>query len=135
MPWVIHRAFEGDFTPIADFLIRWRANGSFDGLYLSITCAEDVPFIAADAAERDEPTYLGSYRVREQRAACAGTHGLHFGWVEQGSGRYRAHLAIYVKPRGVLGETYMKVIEPFRHLVVYPALMRQIEPRMARGVA
>lgn len=70
VPWTIHRAFEGDFTPIAEFLIRWRANGSFDGLYLSITCAEDVPFIATDAAERDEPTYLGSYRVREQRAAC-----------------------------------------------------------------
>jgi pimeloyl-ACP methyl ester carboxylesterase len=30
-----------------------------------------VPFIAPDSAERDEPTYLGSYRVREQRAACA----------------------------------------------------------------
>jgi pimeloyl-ACP methyl ester carboxylesterase len=70
VPWAIHRAFEGDFTPIAEFLIRWRANGSFDGLYLSITCAEDVPFMAADAAERDESTYLGSYRVREQRAAC-----------------------------------------------------------------
>jgi pimeloyl-ACP methyl ester carboxylesterase len=71
VPWAIHRASEGDFTPIAEFLIRWRANGSFDGLYLSITCAEDVPFVAADAAARDEPTYLGSYRVREQRAACA----------------------------------------------------------------
>ena len=71
VPWAIHRAFEGDFTPIAEFLIRWRANGSFDGLYLSITCAEDVPFVAADATQRDEPTYLGSYRVREQRAACA----------------------------------------------------------------
>ena len=71
VPWAIHRAFEGDFTPLADFLIRWRANGSFDGLYLSVTCAEDVPFVAADAAERDEATYLGSYRVREQRAACA----------------------------------------------------------------
>jgi hypothetical protein len=54
-------------------------------------------------------------------------HGvLHFGWVDQGAGRYRAHLAIYVKPRGTLGALYMKLIEPFRHFVVYPALMRQI---------
>jgi pimeloyl-ACP methyl ester carboxylesterase len=71
VPFVLHRAYAGDYDPIANFLIRWRARGTFDGLYLSITCAEDVPFVAADAAERDEPTYLGGYRVREQRAACA----------------------------------------------------------------
>jgi pimeloyl-ACP methyl ester carboxylesterase len=71
VPLYLHRAFAGDFSPFADFLIRWRSDGTFDGLYLSITCAEDVPFAAADAAERDEPTYLGSYRLREQRAACA----------------------------------------------------------------
>jgi pimeloyl-ACP methyl ester carboxylesterase len=71
VPLVLHRAYAGDYAPIADFLLRWRSRGTFDGLYLSITCAEDVPFLAADAADRDEPTYLGSYRVREQRAACA----------------------------------------------------------------
>jgi pimeloyl-ACP methyl ester carboxylesterase len=71
VPFVLHRAFEGDFEPIAAFLIGWRASGTFDGLYLSITCAEDVPFVAADAAELDEGTFLGGYRVREQRAACA----------------------------------------------------------------
>jgi len=32
-----------------------------------------------------------------------------------------------VKPRGRLGEAYMAAIAPFRHLIVYPALMRQIE--------
>jgi pimeloyl-ACP methyl ester carboxylesterase len=71
VPLYLHEAFNGNYAPIADFLIRWRADGTFDGLYLSITCAEDVPFVAADAADRDEPTFLGSYRVREQRAACA----------------------------------------------------------------
>jgi pimeloyl-ACP methyl ester carboxylesterase len=71
VPRDLHRAFTGDYSPLAQFLLQWRADGTFDGLYLSITCAEDVPFIAPDSAERDEPTYLGSYRVREQRAACA----------------------------------------------------------------
>ena len=71
MPLYLHEAFNGNFSPIADFLIRWRAEGTFDGLYLSITCAEDVPLVAPDAAERDDPTYLGGYRVRQQRAACA----------------------------------------------------------------
>jgi pimeloyl-ACP methyl ester carboxylesterase len=70
VPLYLHRAFLGDYSPIADFLIRWRAEGTFDGLYLSITCAEDVPFVAPDAAGRDDPTFLGSYRVRQQRAAC-----------------------------------------------------------------
>jgi pimeloyl-ACP methyl ester carboxylesterase len=71
VPLYLHHAFSGNFEPIATFLIRWRAAGTFDGLYLSITCAEDVPYIANDAAEADEPTYLGSYRVRQQREACA----------------------------------------------------------------
>jgi len=71
VPLYLHEAFNGNFSPIAGFLIRWRAKGTFDGLYLSITCAEDVPLVARDAAERDDPTYLGGYRVRQQRAACA----------------------------------------------------------------
>jgi pimeloyl-ACP methyl ester carboxylesterase len=71
VPLYLHEAFNGNFSPIADFLIRWRARGTFDGLYLSITCTEDVPLVAPDAAERDDPTYLGGYRVRQQRAACA----------------------------------------------------------------
>jgi hypothetical protein len=55
-------------------------------------------------------------------------HGvLHLGWVDLGRGRYQGQLAIYVKPRGVFGEAYMALIRPFRYLVVYPALMRQIE--------
>jgi hypothetical protein len=54
-------------------------------------------------------------------------HGvLHLGWVGQGDGRYRAQMGVYVKPRGRLGEIYLKLIEPFRHLIVYPALLRQI---------
>jgi hypothetical protein len=36
-------------------------------------------------------------------------------------------MAVYVKPRGPLGSAYMALIKPFRYLVVYPALMRQIE--------
>ena len=34
-------------------------------------------------------------------------------------------MAVYVKPRG--REQYMTFIAPFRHWVVYPALLRQIE--------
>lgn len=52
---------------------------------------------------------------------------MHLAWVEQGEGRYRGQMGVYVKPRGKLGAAYMAAIAPFRHRVVYPALMRQIE--------
>ena len=71
VPKVLHQAFGGDYSPIAQGLLRRRADGTFDGLYLSITCAEDVPFVRPSAAEEDDGTYLTGYRVREQRAACA----------------------------------------------------------------
>jgi hypothetical protein len=35
-------------------------------------------------------------------------------------------MAVYVKPNGLLGVVYMAAIKPFRYLIVYPALMRQI---------
>jgi hypothetical protein len=35
-------------------------------------------------------------------------------------------MAILVKPNGVLGAAYMAAIAPFRHLLVYPALLRAI---------
>lgn len=55
-------------------------------------------------------------------------HGvIHLAWVDQGGARYQGQLAIYVKPRGLLGRGYMTLIQPFRHSIVYPALMHQIE--------
>ena len=44
----------------------------FDGLFLSATCAEDVPWIDdAAVAGAVRGTFLGDYRVVRQRAACA----------------------------------------------------------------
>jgi hypothetical protein len=55
-------------------------------------------------------------------------HGvMHLGWVPDGTGRYRGQMAVLVKPNGLLGAAYMAAIKPFRHLVVYPAVIRQIE--------
>jgi Protein of unknown function (DUF2867) len=52
---------------------------------------------------------------------------IHLAWVEQGKGLYRGQMGVYVKPRGKLGAAYMRAIAPFRHAIVYPALMREIE--------
>jgi hypothetical protein len=55
-------------------------------------------------------------------------HGvMHLAWVDQGNGRYQGQMAVYVKPRGVFGKGYMQLIKPFRYLIVYPALTRQVE--------
>ena len=52
---------------------------------------------------------------------------MHLAWIEQGGGLYRGQMGVYVKPRGRFGAAYMAAIAPFRHRVVYPALMREIE--------
>src|SRR5262245_33417018 len=55
-------------------------------------------------------------------------HGvMHLGWVPDQRGGYRGQMAVLVKPNGRFGTGYMAAIRPFRHLIVYPALMRQIE--------
>ncbi|URN18324.1 DUF2867 domain-containing protein [Streptomyces sudanensis] len=49
---------------------------------------------------------------------------MHLGWVPDGSGGHRGQMAVLVKPNGTLGTAYMAAVAPFRHLVVYPQLMR-----------
>jgi hypothetical protein len=68
-------------------------------------------------------------------AANETVHGImHFGWVPDGAGGYRGQMAVLVKPNGRLGSAYMTAIRPFRHALVYPAGMRQIEREWrARG--
>lgn len=50
---------------------------------------------------------------------------VQLGWVPDGEGRWRGRLGVYTKPRGWLGRLYMLAIAPFRHLIVYPAMLRQ----------
>jgi hypothetical protein len=55
-------------------------------------------------------------------------HGvMHLGWVPDGTGGYRGQMAVLVKPNGLLGNSYMAAIRPFRHRIVYPPMLRQIE--------
>src|SRR5215203_5522056 len=51
---------------------------------------------------------------------------MHVGWVPDGTGGYRGQMAVYVKPNGLLGTGYIAAIRPFRHLLVYPQMLRQI---------
>jgi pimeloyl-ACP methyl ester carboxylesterase len=75
VPVAIHEAAGGNFDALATFALFARkeivGSGSI-GMYLSVTCAEDLPFIQPGSGEKAaEGTYLGDYRLRQQRAACA----------------------------------------------------------------
>lgn len=51
---------------------------------------------------------------------------LHLGWAQQPDDSYSGYLGVFVKHRGRLGRPYMTFIAPFRHYLVYPALMKRI---------
>ena len=54
-------------------------------------------------------------------------HGvLHVGWVADRAGGFRGQMAVLVKPNGLVGSMYMAAIAPFRHLAVYPLMLREI---------
>jgi hypothetical protein len=55
-------------------------------------------------------------------------HGvMHLGWVpDETGGGYHAQMAVLVKPNGMLGDAYMAAIRPFRHVLVYPPMIREI---------
>ncbi len=74
VPVVLHRAAQGDFVPLAEAALQYRrglvGTGS-NGMYLSITCAEDLPWIKLGEGEKlAANTFLGDYRLRHQREAC-----------------------------------------------------------------
>ena len=75
VPFVLNQAAKGNFGPIAQAALNYRqqivATGS-NGMYLSVTCAEDLPWIKEGEGERlAQNTFLGDYRLRQQREACA----------------------------------------------------------------
>ncbi len=56
-----------------------------------------------------------------------------FALVEHSSG-YRLYWGIYVRPVGRITSWYMRLIDPFRRIIIYPAVLRYIRAAWARGV-
>jgi pimeloyl-ACP methyl ester carboxylesterase len=74
LPWLIHRAYVGDWSPLVERILSDARGGdsalSF-GLLFSITCNEDVAFVREeDVVPETRGTFLGDYRLRQQQAAC-----------------------------------------------------------------
>jgi transposase InsO family protein len=122
------------------FAIRWRIGEllGWDGPGAGVgarvpTLRERLP---ADLAATDTPSFgtlpfSPLYLTDDEFAAELANrtvHGvMHLGWVPEDAGGFRGQMAVLVKPNGLFGAAYMTAIRPFRHAIVYPALMRQIE--------
>ena len=75
IPLFLHVAALGSFSPLAEAALFYRqqivATGS-NGMYLSVTCAEDLPWVKQGEGKRNAAgTFLGDYRLRQQREACS----------------------------------------------------------------
>jgi hypothetical protein len=85
----------------------------------------------APGPEFDSLPFSSLYLIDDEFAAEIANrtmHGvMHIGRVPDGSGGFRAQMAVLVRPDGLLGTAYMAAIRPFRHLIVYPPMMRDAE--------
>jgi hypothetical protein len=117
------------------FAIRWKVGellGWDEPDARHPTLRDRLP---ADLREAPGPAFAtlpftSLYQLHDEWAAeivNRTVHGvMHIGWVADGTGGYRGQMAVLVKPKGLLGTAYMAAIMPFRHLIVYPPLMRDI---------
>ncbi|HEX6712206.1 MAG TPA: DUF2867 domain-containing protein [Thermoleophilaceae bacterium] len=122
------------------FALRWKLGELFgwdeadDGVGARVPTLRDR--LPADLRERRperdfealpfEPLYLLDDEFAAEIANRT-MHGvLHLGWVPDDAGGYRGQMAVLVKPNGRFGNAYMAAIRPFRHLLVYPPMLRQI---------
>jgi pimeloyl-ACP methyl ester carboxylesterase len=75
LPLMVHRAYQGDLEPLVKTALERRLGidqALAMGMLFSVTCAEDLPWIdPATAARATQGTYLGDYRIAQQKRACA----------------------------------------------------------------
>jgi pimeloyl-ACP methyl ester carboxylesterase len=74
IPVTVERAYRDDFTPLSEMVSQMAfffSHIQADGLNLSVTCVEDIPFITeADVTRDSAGTFEGDARVRAQQRAC-----------------------------------------------------------------
>ena len=120
-------------------LLGWDRPGAGAGSGAGPTLRDRLPadLRAAHPPDLGSVPFTPLYMLDDEFAgevANRTVHGvLHLGWVPDGNGGYRGQFAVLVKPNGLLGNAYMAAIKPFRHLIVYPALLRAIERNWRRS--
>jgi pimeloyl-ACP methyl ester carboxylesterase len=75
LPLILDRAAQGDWLPFVQMIAKNAGPADFRvylGAYLSATCSESLPFIDdAELASATADTFMGDYRTRRHRQACA----------------------------------------------------------------
>jgi hypothetical protein len=131
------------------FAIRWKVGELFGldtqgaGLgYRVPTLRERLPADlrqAPSGPDFDALPFASLYLLEDEWAAEVANRTMqgvmHMGWVPDGSGGYRGQMAVLVKPNGLLGSVYMAAIRPFRHLIVYPQMIRGIGREWQAGAS
>ena len=145
-PKLVERFAAGDTAegPVAVrtlFAIRWKLGELFGWDDADTGVGTRVPTLRRrlPADLREGPSgpefpslpFTSLYLLEDEWAAEIANrtvHGvMHIGWVPDQTGGHRGQMAVYVKPNGLLGTAYMAAIGPFRHLIVYPLMMRDLE--------
>ncbi len=73
VPNLIHQTWIGNIDLFVNLFPRGKDIDLFiaDGLYLCVTCAEDVPFIEEELIDSlTRKTFMGTYRIDQQKRAC-----------------------------------------------------------------
>ena len=119
--------------------IRWELGSLLgwddpdDGVGARVPTLRDRLRDAPQGPEFTELPFTSLYLLDTEWAAEIANrtmHGvMHLGWVPDPSGGYHGQMAVYVKPNGRFGHAYMAAIRPFRHLLVYPPILREHERR------
>jgi Protein of unknown function (DUF2867) len=125
------------------FALRWKLGELFgwddpgDGIGSRVLTLRDR--LPADLRDNSRIPEFGTlpfsplYMTDDEFAAEIANrtmHGvLHLGWVENEGGGYRGQMAVLVKRNGLFGWAYMAAIAPFRHVLVYPPMLREIGRR------
>ena len=153
LPRLVSLIATNDFPARAPLVVRrlWRArrvlgdvlgwDGADNGVGLGRrSLRARLPHDLRDApAGPDVGPFSSIYLVGDEWAAEIANRTvhavLHLGRVPDGAGEHRGQMAVLVKPNGLFGTTYLAAIAPFRHLVVYPELMRSIGQRWRDGPA
>jgi pimeloyl-ACP methyl ester carboxylesterase len=69
LPRLLREAAQGRFAPLLDAM-QAPPDSAGNGLFLSVTCHEDVAHIGEDELAPLRDTVFGDYRARQQMAAC-----------------------------------------------------------------
>jgi hypothetical protein len=137
-------AFDPSKSPVgavrALFAIRWKVGELFGWDDPDAGLGTRVPTLrdrlpedlrsAPSGPDFDALPFRSLYLLEDEFAAEIANrtvHGImHLGWVPSPTGGYRGQMAVYVKRNGLFGAAYMSAIAPFRHLIVYPPMIREI---------